>query len=45
MPSQLSQLMINAGANLISYPDLVLVLASHSIEKKNSAFTEFTEEF
>lgn len=32
--------MINAGANLITYPDLVLVLAGHGIEKKNTAFTE-----
>lgn len=45
MASQLSKLMINAGANLIRYPDLVLVLAGHGIEKKkpnqqNTAFTE-----
>lgn len=38
--------MIHAGANLISYPDLVLALAGHGIgKKKKAAFTEFIEEF
>lgn len=35
MASQLSWLMINAGADLIRYPDVVLVLAGHGIEKKD----------
>lgn len=34
MTSQLSQLMINAGANITRYPDLVLILAGHGIGKK-----------
>lgn len=34
MASQLSKLMTDAGASLIRYPDLVLVLAGHGIGEK-----------
>lgn len=45
MASQLSKLMINAGANLIRYPDLVLVMGLQKKKKKketqqNTTFTE-----
>lgn len=40
MPSQLSQLMIHAGANLINYPDLVLALEGHGIEKKKKLHSQ-----
>jgi len=34
MASQSSKLLINAGANLIRYPDLVLVLAGYGVGGK-----------